>query len=495
MAPSKKKTLAQQIADLNDTTPRDVDPEDLDLYNKNADDSSDPGSEENENAGREHYEEVEKSKLRKPVQAALGAAYRGSRVSRDAVDESDEDDPFAREYSDSDRDGEKMDDDDDDEILQDFDTDDSDVDMDVENNSTGSQDEQGSEEDQSRQRNGDTTMDMSELRRLVTEDQKTVAATLTNAAKTDVSKGEAIKTQRSTFDSLLNVRIKLQRALISTNSLVEAPEENVDEAQDALKGAEMAAMRLWNTLDSLKMSLLEERTGKKRKHVELDESSLTSTWTGMQAYEKEIKRQRNSNMDMWASKTRAAATVSQSRRLNDSAPQQSLSDVLASQMSEMSRLVAKTTIPRSCAPIQAAASKSKSKAGVDDENSVPIYDDADFYGPLLQALVAQRSSDAAALSAMNVSFVSQPWQAAREARTRKIVDTKASKGRKLRYTVHEKLQNIMAPENRASWSDRQCDELFASLQGRKVALQDHDSDAEEGSRDVAAEGLRLFATA
>jgi protein AATF/BFR2 len=55
----RKKTLAEQIAELQDSAPKDYDPEDVDLYNKEADESTGSESEERDNAGTEHYEAVE----------------------------------------------------------------------------------------------------------------------------------------------------------------------------------------------------------------------------------------------------------------------------------------------------------------------------------------------------------------------------------------------------------------------------------------------------
>lgn len=83
--------------------------------------------------------------------------------------------------------------------------------------------------------------------------------------------------------------------------------------------------------------------------------------------------------------------------------------------------------------------------------------------------------------------------ARREARVKKRVDTKASKGRKLRYTVHEKLQNFMAPEDRGTWGERQVDELFGGLLGRRVGLGKGEREGEDGGDgDGEEEGLRLF---
>ena len=72
-----------------------------------------------------------------------------------------------------------------------------------------------------------------------------------------------------------------------------------------------------------------------------------------------------------------------------------------------------------------------------------------------------------------------PGMKDRAFRVKKKVDTKASKGRKLRYTVHEKLLNFIAPEDRGTWGERQRGELFGGLLGRKVEMGEEEG-SEEG---------------
>ena len=91
-----------------------------------------------------------------------------------------------------------------------------------------------------------------------------------------------------------------------------------------------------------------------------------------------------------------------------------------------------------------------------------------------------------------------PLPSQRDFKVKKVVDTKASKGRKMRYTIHEKLQNFMAPEDRGRWGERQRGELFASLLGRRVGLGEDeeegrgDEEMVDGDVDVDEGGLRLF---
>ena len=79
-------------------------------------------------------------------------------------------------------------------------------------------------------------------------------------------------------------------------------------------------------------------------------------------------------------------------------------------------------------------------------------------------------------------------------RPKRTVNTKASKGRRMRYAVHEKLRDFMVREDRGRWSDRQVDELFGTLLGRKrsAILEEVDEHGEEVDGDGEEETLMLF---
>ena len=426
---------------------------------------------------RSHYELVGKSTLRKPQAISLGAQYAGSRISREAVEQDDEDDPFGRDF--------------DSEVSQEEGSEqghmnDNDVEL--------SDEELQPDEEKDRKANGHPPngIDRVEIRKLMANDHKAVAANLSRSARADAEKGRAVKEQRATFDALLNVRIKLQKALVAVNSIPLILDQKTREQQDTVGRAETAAMTLFNNISSLRSSLDTARTGKKRKHSAISSPlDIAPIWNEIQAVEAENISRRKSIVDFWSAKSRATTTTLQNRRLSAAQTEQSLTDVLEGQLSDMQRLISRTRIPRSCAPIQAAKASQK-QVPPSSETDLPIYDDADLYSLLLQNLISQRSDDATSLSVLNVN-VMEPWQAAREAKIKKVVDTRASKGRKLRYTVHEKLQNFMAPEDRTTWGGRQSDELFGSLFGRKVELAEGDDDVEDENEEV--EGLKLFAQA
>ncbi|EEB91876.1 hypothetical protein MPER_09697, partial [Moniliophthora perniciosa FA553] len=69
----------------------------------------------------------------------------------------------------------------------------------------------------------------------------------------------------------------------------------------------------------------------------------------------------------------------------------------------------------------------------DEKQDMEIFDDTDFYQQLLRDVIDSRDASGAT-----------NWMVAqKERREKKKVDTKASKGRKIRYEVHDKLRNFM----------------------------------------------------
>lgn len=342
------------------------------------------------------------------------------------------------------------------------------------------------EDDREASDSGDADDQREELRKIMTEGQKSIVATISQAAKADAEKGQAVRQQRRAFDALLNIRIRLQKALVAANS-IDSVEEPAAEHKEPYEAAEEAAIKLLNSIDGFRRSMLPEaakaKVGEKRKRdFESDESSQ-AIWDSMEETEAHAFAHRRKVLDKWSSKVRSTAAMTTSRKLGP-ATAQSLVSILDDQLLGSSdRLIKRTRTPRSCAPVQASKKVAEDAA---------IYDDADFYQLLLKELVDQRTMDSAS-GTTDGAGVTVRWAALKEAKTRKQVDRKASKGRKLRFTVHEKLQNFMAPEDRRSWEQDAIDRFFGTLFGQKMELgEDEDSDEEMGGASVADEGLRLF---
>ena len=199
-------------------------------------------------------------------------------------------------------------------------------------------------------------------------------------------------------------------------------------------------MDLWSTLTDLRCEL-SSPSAPKRKHDDTDTSTPT-LWAKMQKLEGEVHPNRLSILDKWSTKTFSVSTVTLAHKLNNNVQRGLTTTINETLMTDLNRHVQRTRVPRSCAP---------TKAGNDED--VEVYDDSDFYQMLLKALVDQRMVDNA--NSGGASGAIRWTTALRDAKVKKAVDTKASKGRKLKYQVQEKLQNFLAPIANNSWNEHQ----------------------------------------
>lgn len=100
----------------------------------------------------------------------------------------------------------------------------------------------------------------------------------------------------------------------------------------------------------------------------------------------------------------------------------------------------------------------------DEEVLLPeIFDDSDFYHQLLRELIEYKSNVGDSQSEITQKFIE--LQKVRNKMKRKI-EVRASKGRKIRYNVHNKLVNFMPPKDESAlFTDEAKTELFNSLFG------------------------------
>ncbi|KAI0871737.1 apoptosis-antagonizing transcription factor [Hypoxylon argillaceum] len=306
--------------------------------------------------------------------------------------------------------------------------------------------------------------------------EQSVVKSLLKTVDADVQKGKAVQRQRKDFDSLLNLRIRLQKSIVAINSLKYA-DQTEDQATEPYEAAERSALQLWNALDDFRTSI---HKGKKRKHDETDDMSTASLWGRMELHEKHQDARRKQVLEKWSRDAKKTSITTSSAHKFSSNAEKPITAMLSAEMDAPERLIKRTRTPRSCAPYQVAQK-------INEDES--IYDDADFYQLLLKELVDQRSGDG---SGTGLQAATIRYAAAKEAKAKRHVDTKASKGRKMRFTAMPKLQNFMAPEDRRSWEQSAIDRFFGTLFGQKMVLDEESSDEEMGDVSVEEEGLRLF---
>ncbi|KAJ8126469.1 hypothetical protein O1611_g7168 [Lasiodiplodia mahajangana] len=267
-----------------------------------------------------------------------------------------------------------------------------------------------------------------------------------------------------------------QSVIVAINSFKYA-DQNEDQTTEPYEAAEKSALQLWNALDDFRTSI---HKGKKRKHDETDDTSTTALWARMELHEKHQAARRKQVLEKWSRDAKKTSITASSAHKFTSHAEKPITAMLSAEMDAPERLIKRTRTPRSCAPYQVAQK-------INEDES--IYDDADFYQLLLKELVDQRSGDG---SGTGLQAATIRYAAVKEAKAKRHVDTKASKGRKMRFTPMPKLQNFMAPEDRRSWEQSAIDRFFGTLFGQKMVLDEESSDEEMGGVSVEEEGLRLF---
>jgi protein AATF/BFR2 len=107
-----------------------------------------------------------------------------------------------------------------------------------------------------------------------------------------------------------------------------------------------------------------------------------------------------------------------------------------------------------------------------------IFDDSDFYHQLLRELIGNLGPSTSSSS----TKVNPKWLKLMKERfkTKKNVDTKATKARKIRYKVHDDLVNFMTPMvHLCTYNENQTNHLFRSLFGNRPTADEDDEEDED----------------
>ncbi|XP_070249843.1 protein AATF isoform X1 [Myotis yumanensis] len=372
----------------------------------------------------------------------------------------------------------------------------------------GSSDDEEDEEEESGMEEGDGEEDLegaSEEDRAEdrnSEDDGVVMTFSSVKVSEEVEKGRAVKNQIALWDQLLEGRIKLQKALLTTNQLPQPDvfpvfkDKGGPEFASALKNSHKALKALLRSLVDLQEELLfqypdtrylvdgtkpkaeseeeissedeelvEEKKKQKRappkRKLEMDDypGFMAKRFADFTVY-------RNRTLQKWHDKTKLAAG-----KLGKGfgAFERSILTQIDHILMDKERLLRRTQTKRSIyqvlgKPEPAAQPVPESLPGqpeilpqasanahlkdLDEE----IFDDDDFYHQLLRELIERKTSS---LDPNDQVAMGRQWLAIQKLRSKihKKVDRKASKGRKLRFHVLSKLLSFMAPIDHTTMND------------------------------------------
>nr|XP_020465580.1 protein AATF [Monopterus albus] len=343
------------------------------------------------------------------------------------------------------------------------------------------------------------------------EEDGTVRTFSQEKVDAEVEKGKAVKNQLALWDQMLKGRIKLQKALVTANQLpqpdtfTEFKSIGGPEFAGALKNTHKALKALQRSLLELHDQLLYQNPdmraivlGKADDEINSDENEdeegsvhkggarkqklemadypdfMAKRFSAFQPY-------CNATLRKWHDKTRL--TTGKSNKGFGAFDRDILTQVEQVLM-DKERLVRRTQIRRSEYRVlgKKETSETITNEGGDVEQPLKanmhlkdldedIFDDDDFYHQLLRELIERKTS---ATDSNDQVAMGRQWLAIQKLRSKikKKVDTKASKGRKVRFHIHSKLVNFMAPIDHSSMSDEARSELYRGLFGQNSSVRE-----------------------
>lgn len=512
-------SLLNNLDDLLNTAPALVDPED---------DIHEDTKARLVNTCAADYEDVtaQKPKPRRQPQVILGDRYVGKKVSRKDLD----DDGFDTD------DGDLQSNEGNEDDMSDLDSSgEKDGQENAKNEEHGpsasegsnDEDELDDEEDEEHDSEEDTLLDGATS---TSHQKSSEAAGVDNFSTVDVAaevkKGKAVHSQLQIWDSVLELRIQLQKLLVLANQFpkhdqyplfrsaaLEQDKKNGNLIGQAKSSVELVMHQLLTLQEQLRDSYPEIRSlfsnagdkengdnqidseneeipsdteaeessdeaegepseadSAKRKAAEQAHPKKASKCRKMDAciasaaeFWKKFEPYRNATIEKWYERTRLlSGKVGRSFASLEQSPVKQIEHILMDE----ERLLRRTQTRRSSYKILGAGEatndeEQKSGIGEPDEE---IFDDDDFYHHLLREIIERKTSNID-----NPVALSRQWLEIQKLRkkVKRKVDTRASKGRKIRYDIIPKLVNFMAPLDRSTYSEEAKTELFASLFGQK----------------------------
>lgn len=311
-----------------------------------------------------------------------------------------------------------------------------------------------------------------------------------------LSKGVCVQNQLQIWEKLLEVRIHSQKMLIKANSLPQPQkyEQLIEKSADFAELAnetEVSVSKLVSQMRDLQSLLLNQYTetkelAAKRKPLKIDdivgsdakrsrlEHQLEKDYSDFKGYQYSV-------ISKWHDRTKVLTpgSIKTQKQQGNIDILRKIEGVLANRADLIKKsqtlkggyeLFDKSTGTAESKPTGMLVESNQNDTENGDEDSEiihcpEIYDDTDFYHTQLRELIEYKTSSSNNANEMAKQFTE--LQKLRK-KMKKTVDTRASKGRKIRYVVHNKLVSFMAPNDPGAWNDEQKNELYKSLFGAQT---------------------------
>lgn len=266
-------------------------------------------------------------------------------------------------------------------------------------------------------------------------------------------KGMAVKHDLEEYQRLIGLRIDLQPLIQLSNAIPYPPERIImplalkdksfkNELGKLLKGTMSVSSDFIALFESICCSKTKSVLGlsepeEMEKALSFLDSSMTEEW--------------RTSLDDWHQKVHLGDSFSSKKMkiIN-----QGIFAQLEMATRDMSRLLKRTKVQRPTSLKRNLPSSFYEDAGEQ------YFDDQDFYNVLCRDWIDSRVDGSSTSTSSSSSYSIKPLSNAGE----KQAETKASKGRKIRYDTHAKLVNYMIPRSSSlEWGEEKINSFFASV--------------------------------
>ena len=486
--PMPRVSLAQQVADLADPTPRSVDPESLSAFGDGT--GASMGAVDRTSYGDGDGEASVaggRLTLRAEPDALNDPRYAGIAVSRSALKGTGASDSSSSGIENSKGDGRGSGSDaSDDGGSSDDDSDDS---QDLSNHDVKGDDNSEDSDDD----NNDLDRQLELVSRRGSASSAAVPHVPAQLRAKEKERATHTLNQKKLWGELLEIRMRLQPLLELGNRLPEASghalfHDHSDESVEAFESAVDALSGLVRTCVGMRTALSERHPDvralpakRKRKR---SEDSVNDLWDEIDTGHENFAPYRDAVIARWNSKTQLQSGAALHKKFK--IVNQGILAQIDSVMADEARLLKRTRVRRmEGVPIGHELAARPQSNDCDDDNDggnrksgmhpgrhdseadaddidPEIFDDTDFFKQHRQEYLENTMSGDDLLS-ISKAFALR----SRRTKKRKNIDTKATKGRRLHYVVMPKLQNFMAPEHFPPPSIN-IDVLIGSLFGGKA---------------------------
>ena len=459
----KRKSLSEQISDYTDPTPRDhVDPESLTSFNDNTSAKYDKDDHDDDEDIAQSMSSNGRLLLQAEPDVLNDPRYAGVKVSRKKLKSKRN----GRNSDSSSSSGSESD---------------SDSDSDGQSSSASSSDSDSEKEDPFAAFDNHSDSEEDELDRRLSTFSNTSLATPQESAEAQAKtakRSQHTLHQKKLWTDLLGIRVRLQPLLELGNRLPNSEahglfhdhsDENLEafaSAVDSLTGLLRTCVSVSETLSRQHQDVKALPQTRKRKR---QADAVEDLWDEMDTSRENFIPYRDAVVSRWSNKTQLQSGVSLNKKFK--VVNRGILSQIGSVLADETRLLKRTRTRRTDHTIVGESLRKNTGKNNDDttDEEMPrssyddvdeeIFDDGDFFKVHRQEyLESTMSGDD--FMALSKSYAS------RRTKKKKKVDTKASKGRRLKYVVMPKLTNFCAPEH-VSAPSIDVDTLMGSLFGGK----------------------------